>query len=73
MIVAVDYFAETGLATERFGQHQRVKGQQQPVVLGEFVGEDEANRDELGRFAPAFRGDAFDSVQTGLEIFGVYR
>ena len=50
-----------------FGEHQGVERQQQPVVLGELVAEDEADGDELGRLAPAFGGHALDGVKFGLK------
>ena len=66
MVVAVNDFAGGDLASQCGREHEGVEGQQQPVVLGELVSEDEANGDELGRLAPAFRGHALDGVETGF-------
>ena len=66
VIVAVDDFAETDLASENLGEQQRVKRQQQPIILGELVAEDETDGNELGRLAPAFRRHALDGLKAGL-------
>ena len=43
------------LASQRFREHEGVEGQQQFVVLGELVEEDEADGNELGRPCPGLR------------------
>ena len=72
MVVAVDDFAEADLASRRFGEYERVKGQQQFVVLAEFVREDEADGDELRLACPGLCEGARSTAWTSdsrIQIF----
>jgi hypothetical protein len=46
VVVAADDFAEADLTSRHLGEHERIEGQQQFVILAEFVREDEANGEE---------------------------
>ena len=63
MVVAVDDFAEADLASQHFGQHKRIERQQQLVILGEFVAENETDGNELRRSASALGRHTLDGVQ----------
>ena len=66
VVVAVDDFAEAHFASEHFGKHERIERQQQLVVRGELVAEDETNGNELRRLAPPLGRDALNRVEAGL-------
>ena len=66
VVVAVDDFAEADFASEYFGKHERIEGQQQLVVRGELVAEDETNRNELSRLTPPLGRDALNRVEAGF-------
>jgi len=53
VVFAVNDLADGDLASQCFREHEGVEGHQQPVVLGELIGEDETDGDELGGFPPA--------------------
>ena len=63
----MDDFAEADGASEHFGKHERIKGQQQLVVLGEFVAEDETDGNELRGLAPALGRNALNNVEAGFD------
>jgi hypothetical protein len=67
MIVPVDDVAKTDLVAQLFGQHERIKGQQQPVVRREFVSEDKSHRDELRAPLPTSGGHTLDCVEDGFD------
>jgi hypothetical protein len=64
---AVDDLAKADFLSRRFREHKRIKGQQQFVIIAEFVREDEANGDELSWPAPAFGGRALNGVDFRLK------
>ena len=59
--------AKADFLSRRFREHRRIKGQQQFVIIAEFVREDEANGDELSWPAPAFGGRALNGVDFRLK------
>ena len=60
--------AESYLASDRFGQYERVEREQQLVLFGEFVSEFETIGDKLGSPAPTFGGDPFNGLQARFQI-----
>ena len=59
--------ADGDLASQRFREHEGVEGQQQAIVLGELIGEDETDGDELGGLSTACRWHALNGMETGNE------
>ena len=59
--------ADGDLASQCRREDEGVEGQEQLVVLDEFVSEDEAERDELGCLAPPFGGHTRDGVEMGFQ------
>ena len=70
MVVAMNDFAEADSASEYFGEHKRIKRQQQFFVFAELVGEHKAGGDEMGGLAPAFWRDTLNRMETCFEILG---
>jgi hypothetical protein len=64
----VDNLAKADLAPEHFLQRQRVKGQHEPVIFTEFIGENEARRDELNGIALDFGGHSFHNMYPRFQI-----
>jgi hypothetical protein len=60
--VAVHDFAQVYLASNRFGQQERIEREQQLVFLCKFVGEFESIGDELGRPGAALSGYPLNSL-----------
>jgi hypothetical protein len=60
--------AEADLAAQHFRQHERIEGQQQPVVRGKFVAEGEPHRDELRWLAPLSWWNPLHRVNAGFQI-----
>jgi hypothetical protein len=50
MVIPVDDFPDADFPTQRLGKHPSIEGQQQAVVFGELIPEDEADRNKLRRF-----------------------
>ena len=58
--------AGANLSSLRFRKDERIKGQQQLFIFTQLVGEDEANRYELGPVTVTCRGYMFNSMKFGF-------
>ena len=66
--VAMHDLTESYLASDRFGQHERVEREQQLVLFGEFVSEFKTIWDKLRSTAPTFGRDPFNDLQARFQI-----
>lgn len=69
----MDDLADGDVASQCLREHEGIKGQQQLVVLGELVAEDEADRDELCGAAATLGRDPFDGVDNRFDGVRIHR
>ena len=68
MAVAVHDLTKAHLASNRFGEYERVERERQLVVFGKFVRKFKMIWNELDGPAPSFGGHLFDSLQARFQI-----
>ena len=66
--VAMRDLTKAHLASNRFGEYERVERERQLMVFGEFVSEFETIWDELDGPAPSFGGHSLHSLQVRFQV-----